>query len=294
MPATDVQVANSQISPPPPPEWRSLRGIDGAAKMGEILVSFQLIPKKDIDQPLVAPKEITPSLKKVWLDIHVIGARSLVGSKRRPFLKFDLVSHSYGDMVQTPASRNPNAITPNFLDRYIMMTQMPEDPQMSPTLEVRCYDQRMSGNVLLGSANIDLRTKLPWNGDEYVPPRQHKIMEDNVKAKQAIIDAKLKGQNKKAQPEADDDDDGKVEPEVIEVDDIGIGVFPPEPGATEPGAKYLELPSIMDQEEIEKMREQNRLNDKLGLSVNADMASLDKGGKSSAWKKVIEIGRAHV
>ena len=286
MAVADVPIAYSQISPPPPPEWRELKGIDGAAKMGEILVSFQLLPKKSIEQPLVAPKDITPSFKKVWLDIHVVGARSLVGSKRRPFLKFDLVSHSYGDMVQTPASRNPNAINPNFLDRYIMMTQMPEDPQMSPTLEVRCYDQRMSGNVLLGSANIDLRTKMPWNGDEYIPPRQHKIMEDNVKAKQAIVDAKLKGQKKKSQ--TDEDADGEaVVAEEVKIDDIGIGVFPPEPGATEPGAKYLELPSIMDQEEIEKMREQNKLNDKLGLSINADMASMDKGGKSSAWKKVI-------
>jgi hypothetical protein len=59
----------------------------------------------------------------------------------------------------------------------------------------------------------------------------------------------------------------KVEQEELKVDDIGIGVFPPEPGATEPGAKYLELPSIMDQEEIEKMRELNRLNDITRLSI---------------------------
>ena len=32
------------------------------------------------------------------------------------------------------------------------------------------------------------------------------------------------------------------------VDDVGVGVFPPEVGSNEPGARYLELPPIVDEE----------------------------------------------
>ena len=35
---------------------------------------------------------------------------------------------------------------------------------------------------------------------------------------------------------------------VPDIDDMGIGVFPPEPGSSEPGARYLQLPAIIDQE----------------------------------------------
>ena len=32
------------------------------------------------------------------------------------------------------------------------------------------------------------------------------------------------------------------------MDDVGVGVFPPELGSNEPGARYLELPPIVDEE----------------------------------------------
>ena len=37
------------------------------------------------------------------------------------------------------------------------------------------------------------------------------------------------------------------------IDDMGVGVFPPEVGATEPGARYLELPLILDSEVGERI-----------------------------------------
>ena len=37
--------------------------------------------------------------------------------------------------------------------------------------------------MLLGVINIDLRNKLPWNGEDYVPPRQHKTMSEAAAAK---------------------------------------------------------------------------------------------------------------
>ena len=34
----------------------------------------------------------------------------------------------------------------------------------------------------------------------------------------------------------------------MNVDDVGVGVFPPEMGSNEPNARYLELPPIIDEE----------------------------------------------
>jgi hypothetical protein len=34
----------------------------------------------------------------------------------------------------------------------------------------------------------------------------------------------------------------------VNVDDVGVGVFPPEMGSNEPNARYLELPPIIDEE----------------------------------------------
>ena len=34
----------------------------------------------------------------------------------------------------------------------------------------------------------------------------------------------------------------------MNMDDVGVGVFPPEMGSNEPGARYLELPPIIDEE----------------------------------------------
>ena len=46
--------------------------------MGEVLVSFWLMQKRELDQPLTAPKDIHPHLRRAWIDVHVIGLRNLL------------------------------------------------------------------------------------------------------------------------------------------------------------------------------------------------------------------------
>jgi hypothetical protein len=166
VPANELFLS-SHLANPPAPEWRELKGIDGKGKMGEVLVAFHLIQKKDMSQIISSAKDINPPLKKVYLDIHTIGIRNLIKSSmlgiRNPFIVYDVASHSYGASIQTATSRVPTSTNPNFLDRQILQVMMPEDPILAPTLEVRVYDQRIRNNILLGSTNIDLRHKLPWN-----------------------------------------------------------------------------------------------------------------------------------
>ena len=91
-------------------------------------------------QVLPACRDITPLFKKVFLDIHVIGLRNLKNKRnkiRKSFLQFDVCAHSYGEKIITSSSRTPSPNNPNFLDRHIVMLNMPEDPLYTPTLEVR-------------------------------------------------------------------------------------------------------------------------------------------------------------
>jgi hypothetical protein len=37
-----------------------------------------------------------------------------------------------------------------------MILDIPEDPLYTPTLEIRCFDERLTSKVLLGFANICL------------------------------------------------------------------------------------------------------------------------------------------
>lgn len=277
----------------PAPEWRPLTGIDGKGSMGEVLISFQFIKKRDIDQPLGRPKKIEPALKKVWFDIHVIGLRKLEKIKnaklkakdngtlqiRKPYITFDIASGTYGAKIETAASRIPNPNNPNYLDRLVIMTQLPENPSFVPPLEVQVLDARMFSTLLLGTTAIDLASKLPWNGEDYVPPRQHKIQQDNIKAREML--AKAREDAKKKKKKKDDDDDEYTEEIPPLLEDEGLGVFPPEEGLTEFGAKYVELPSIMDQDEIDRASKKKKPDGGLDLAYGPDMTALDGGAKVS-------------
>ena len=81
------------------PKWCELYGIDGKGSMGEVLVSFQLIEMKSIDQVIPIPDDITPSLRKAYIDVHVIGLRDLTNkgkskSIKKPFLQLDIANQS--------------------------------------------------------------------------------------------------------------------------------------------------------------------------------------------------------
>lgn len=300
-PLDGVQItnaANAANAGIPTPKWMKLRGIDGKGNMGEILASFMLLRKETLDKRVTPSREITPSLRKCYIDIHVVGLRNLTrlgsASLRMPFLEFDVVSHAYGDRVQGSTCRLPAPTDPNYLDRFVVLTYLPDDPLYCPSLELRVYDQRRTGKQLVAVTNIDLFNKLPWNGSEYVPPRQHSIMSDTFKARKEIAEMHAKSAKSKKRGGTGGgggDDAGDEEPERLEVKvvDEGFGLFPPEPGAQEPGAKYLELPIIIDQQEYDEAR------NKMLAEIAAEDAALPMdtaGGMNAAIRKMLKIPSA--
>ena len=91
--------------------------------MGELLVSFILLEKRDPNHNIPPPRKIEPATRKAFLDIHAIGLRGLVKkngfsrSIRSPYLYFDLYSAGYGDSAKTQPSKTPTPTDPNYLDR---------------------------------------------------------------------------------------------------------------------------------------------------------------------------------
>jgi hypothetical protein len=261
IPASDIEVAANSFQRPPAPKWMSLKGIDNVGNMGEILCSFLLLPKKELIQSLSSPPELKPEMKRVYLDLHILGLRKLqkLGMMRlnKPFIQF-----SYnGDKIQTSAVKTPNPENPNYLDRYILPVPMPEDPLFTPILEVRVFDQRIggsiAGNLLIGTISVDLSNKLPWNGGDYIPPRNHTMLESNIMARKQLVEerarkegrAKAKVQMTEAEVKAAEIADKynqEQEALTLTVKDDGVGVFPIEPGASEFGAQYQELPPVVE------------------------------------------------
>lgn len=43
-----------------------------------------------------------------------------------------------------------------------------------------------------GSVTVDLTSKLPWNGAEYIPPRQHVILQSTMKIRQDLADERMR------------------------------------------------------------------------------------------------------
>jgi hypothetical protein len=267
----DIPKYNTFLVPPLTPTWRELYGIDGKTSMGEVLCSFQLFEKKSAEQVVPLPDPILPALRKAYIDVHVIGLRELTraGSRniKKPYLQFDVASQSYGESFQFGASRVPSATNPNYLDRHMTMINLPEDPLYTPTLEVKVYDEKLTGSSLIGVCNISLLSKLPWNGDEYVPPRQHLVLEDNVKYQKQLAKKRLLKENQAKNiptPQQGSLTAAELEEDVSEenptrrVQDSGLGIFPVDDTAREPGAKYSELPMIVDDDEKKFFQDKKR------------------------------------
>lgn len=291
-----TNAANAANAGIPTPKWMQLKGIDGKGNMGEILASFQLFRKETLDKRLTVSREIIPSLRKCYLDLHIVGLRNLTkmgySNLRYPFLELDLVSHAYGDKVQSSTCRVPSPNNPNFLDRFVMLTNIPDDPLYCPMLEVRVYDQRRTGKQLIAVTHIDLITKLPWNGSEYIPPRQHSLMSDTIKARKEIDAALAKfAKNKRRGGAMIEEEEAQEEApkKTVKIVDEGYGLFPPEVGASEPGAKYLELPAIIDQQEYDAQRKE------ILAEIAAEDAALPmetQGGINAAIRKLLKIPSA--
>lgn len=253
----------------PKPKWMDLYGIDGQKAIGQVLIAFQLFKKKDLKQQLPVPPSIVPTMKRAYLDVHTIGIRDLlVNAKGKSIVKkcslqYKLFEGAQRTKAIVNASRLPTPANPNYLDRNIMPVNIPDDPLFAPTLELFVYDERALSTTLVAFCMIDLRSKLVWNAEEYIAPRQHEYIDETLKArkiveekmkKKAGKDASGKRVKKTKAEEAEtvkkDDNDEGIE-EVKKETDLGVGVFPTDKLARDAeGKPDHNLPTIKDREEF--------------------------------------------
>ena len=92
---------------------------------------------------------------------------------------------------------------------------------------------------------VKLNNKLPWNPQEYVPPRSHAILEEAVKARMALNASIMKTSTNLSITHGSDPEAEAEEDEKTKARDTGYGVFPLLPGKA-PSVQYLELPIIID------------------------------------------------
>lgn len=189
-------------------------------KRGELLVAFQLIPKRtraEIVRPTVEQvnERLRPIYKLVWLDILVWGVRDLHGGSN-PYVRFDVVG-SDGELASHKSKRSnrPSGRNANFLERIVTSIELPEDAIFTPMLNIRVYDNMYGGlqTELAGSVSVNLVSKLPWH-ESYKPPQTEQFETPVVmdKSKLKLLERKMKSANK---GEGGEDDDK------LAVDDAG-------------------------------------------------------------------------
>ena len=207
----------------PKPQWYDFYGIDNQRKLGRILLAFQLFLRNDEKQYLSPSTDITPRMRRAYLDIHTIGIRNLIkstssaglsngsiggpgassaitrlraGSKAprqggkvwKPFVTYNLTEGRMSDSYRIilNSSKTPSPQNPNFLDRKIQMVNIPEDPMFAPSLEILVYDDFMTGPKLIACCEVDLTTKLVWNSLEYIPPRQQEYWQNAIENRKVL------------------------------------------------------------------------------------------------------------
>lgn len=174
-------------------------------KKGELLVGFQLIPKRtrnEVVRPAIdkVAETLRPHFRLVWLDILAWGVRELSGGSN-PYVRFD-VAGSDGAPTQYKSKRSskPNGRNANFLERIITSIELPDEVVFTPMLNIRVYDNAYGGlqTDLVGTVSVPLENKLPWS-DNYKPPQSEEF-ETPVK----IDKAKLRMQARRAKENAAD------------------------------------------------------------------------------------------
>ncbi|KAH7825291.1 putative myoferlin-like protein [Monocercomonoides exilis] len=162
---TEIPFTTMTRHVPPEPKWNELYVGDADEKEGELLASFQLIPRDEAAQEPV--QSIRPAMKPCVVEFRCIGLRNLV-SKRifgisNPFLEVDC--GEIKTLQKTSASNTPSATSPNLLEVMNFKVDLPLNPLYAPTLNCRAYDTGIK-NTLLGTTSIPLGPYIPWSNEE--------------------------------------------------------------------------------------------------------------------------------
>ena len=171
---------------------------------GRVLVTVLLIKnptKVNWNKP---PKSILPYTKKAIIEILAVGIRDLspyqFQKMRAPFLEMVLESfynpfeEKQSDRIEdddnddskvdqlkekkktvknsTAPSKRPSPDSPNFLEKIIMKVDLPENSIFAMPLLLEAKDTRLGGlrKPVVGIGSIDLKTKIPWCKETYIPP----------------------------------------------------------------------------------------------------------------------------
>ena len=217
LPLGDLQELVHDTARAPDPAWRACVDASGNALATQLLCCAARIRKRDAREKFSKAPSIAPLVKMAWVEVTVVGVRRLrggvSGNPRKPWLLFDIPSigdEDGGGTFRTPASSTPSGRDANFLVRRVIQVELPEDPQLSPRLDIRCYDSSRVGSApLLGSCAVDLRSKLPWNADGYVAP-QSELFDDA--AARALQEAREREEVRRAQvaDEEESEDEGEL------------------------------------------------------------------------------------
>lgn len=127
-PVDQARFTTAEDPPAPMPTWMKLLDINGeeirtsSNAHAEILVSFQVIRKKDPNIRLGPPPDITPQYRKAWLEITAVGLRNMKPFNYRaitaPYVHFNVCSATQNYFFQTPPNRLPTGQDSNILKRY--------------------------------------------------------------------------------------------------------------------------------------------------------------------------------
>ncbi|CAE7652847.1 Dysf, partial [Symbiodinium microadriaticum] len=175
----DAFVLNSLDDPLPDPEYRPL------FVEGDILVSFQLIPKTRPDMVFPKPEPIMPSLRQAYIEIIALGIRNMKPYKFQdmvcPFLEMEMECVDKKVMIVTESSKRPGPSDPNFLQRLIMPVMLPDNALFATPMALRARDTRLGGYMKpeVGVGVVDLVDKIPWS-KTYRPPQTDIFFQDSL------------------------------------------------------------------------------------------------------------------
>jgi hypothetical protein len=169
--------------PLPDPTYHSFFIEQPGDGQGELLVSFQLIPKLRPDQIFGPPPSIRPSLRQAYIEILAIGLRDMkpfnFQAMVSPFLEMELECIDKKVSIQTDHSKRPSPDDPNFLERLIMPVMLPDNALFATPMALRARDTRLGGYVKpeVGVGEVELTDKIPWS-KSYRPPQSDIFFQD--------------------------------------------------------------------------------------------------------------------
>ena len=176
------------------PVWCPLWFAEPGDGEGEILVSVELIKRPRVDTWMNPSPSIVPELEKRFLELTVLGLRSLNFNDffflkpRKPFVSFYMSEITNATMQKkkndclhtTQSSSRPTAANPNYLNRVVVPIMLPKKQLYMPRLGMHVFDTKYlfgKGKVtknssLICTAKVDVARLIEWedlsNADVYI------------------------------------------------------------------------------------------------------------------------------